>query len=110
MKKIFKSVLVATVVVAGLTGAFAFKSDSVVKKSAATVTYVYSLSTSSGARTAANWTLISGSGPSCGTPGDVPCKVSFDSSVYPTLQSYIDAQHFSSDAEVAFGTGVISKE
>jgi hypothetical protein len=110
MKKIFKSVLVATVVVAGLSGAFAFKSDSVVKKSAATVTYVYSLSTSTGARTASNWTLTPGSGPSCGIPGDVPCKVSFDTSVYPTLQSYIDAQHFSSDAEVAFGTGVISKD
>jgi len=106
MKKSFKAALMVVLCAGGLTAAFAFTSG----KKAGLVTYTYNLGMSAGARNASNWTLATGSAPSCGTPGDVPCKVVFDSSVYPTLQDYINDQGFSSDAEVISGPGVVSKQ
>ncbi|WP_316834431.1 hypothetical protein [Pedobacter nutrimenti] len=109
MKKSFKAALMVVLCAGGLTAAFAFNKAASVQK-AGLIAYSYNLSTSTGARNAANWTLVSGSTPSCGAAGSVPCKVIFDSSVYPTLQDYISDQGFTSDAEVASGPGVVSKQ
>jgi len=106
MKKSFKAALMVVLCAGGLTAAFAFTSG----KKAGLIAYTYNLGTSTGARNASNWTLATGSTPSCGAAGSVPCKVVFDSSVYPTLQDYINDQHFTSDAEVAYGPGVVSKQ
>ncbi|MEO6521555.1 MAG: hypothetical protein ABIN91_07755 [Mucilaginibacter sp.] len=76
----------------------------------ATLVYSYNLSTSTGARTSTNWTLVSGSGPSCGTAGSIPCKVSFNSADYANIAAYISAQGFASDADVVDGPGVVSKQ
>jgi len=109
MKKSFKAALMVVLCAGGLTAAFAFNKAASGKK-AGLIAYTYNLGTSTGARNAANWTLATGSTPSCGAAGSVPCKVIFDSSVYPTLQDYINDQGFSSDAEVASGSGVVSKQ
>ena len=109
MKKPWKMALVAMLCAGGLTAAFAFTKSASVQK-AGLIAYTYNLGTSTGARNASNWTLATGSTPSCSAAGSVPCKVIFDSSVYPTLQDYIDDQHFSSDAEVAYAPGVVSKQ
>ena len=109
MKKSFKAALMAVLCAGGLTAAFAFN-KAVSGKKAGLIAYTYNLGTSAGARNAANWTLVTGSTPSCGATGSVPCKVVFDSSVYPTLQDYINDQGFTSDAEVASGPGVVSKQ
>jgi hypothetical protein len=109
MKKSFKAALMALLCAGGLTAAFAFNKSASGKKTGL-IAYTYNLGTSTGARNASNWTLATGSTPSCGTAGSVPCKVVFDSSVYPTLQNYIDNQHFDSDADVAYGPGVVSKQ
>ncbi|PTS97372.1 hypothetical protein DBR11_17355 [Pedobacter sp. HMWF019] len=113
MKKSFKAALMVVLCAGGLTAAFAFtpnSGDNPVKKMVAPKAYIYNLSTATGARDAANWTPVTGTAPSCGIAGSVPCKVVFDSSVYPTLQDYINDQGFSSDAEVAYGPGVVSKQ
>jgi len=111
MMKHLKSMFAFAIVV-GVCSAFTFKSEGSSKSRFASVVYVYNLGSSSGAKDVTNWTQLpgSGSGPACGTPGDVPCKVVIDSSVYPTLQSYFDAQHFASDNDVAYGEGVIRKQ
>jgi len=109
MKKPWKMALVAMLCAGGLTAAFAFNKATSVQR-AGLIAYTYNLGTFTGARNAANWTLATGSTPSCGAAGSVPCKVVFDSSVYPTLQDYIDGQGFGSDAEVAYGPGVVSKQ
>jgi len=109
MKKSFKAALMVVLCAGGLTAAFAFSKTSSGKK-AGLIAYTYNLGTSTGARNASNWTQATGSTPSCGAAGSVPCKVAFDSSVYPTLQDYINDQHFTSDAEVAYGPGVVSKQ
>lgn len=109
MKKMLKAALMVVLCAGGLTAAFAFTSSAPVKK-AGLLAYTYNLSTSAGARNAANWTPVTGSTPGCGAAGSVPCKVIIDPSVYPTLQDYINDQHFTSDAEVAYGTGVVSKQ
>jgi len=100
----------ALAIVAGVCLAFTSKSGSLTQGRFATRTYSYNLSTSTGAKNAANWTLVPGSLPNCGIPGDVPCRVSFDSSVYPTLQDYIDDQNFLNDSDVVSGPGVTSKQ
>nr|WP_199078948.1 hypothetical protein [Pedobacter sp. ASV19] len=111
MKKVFKSGLLAAVALAGLCSAFAFKSADGIKRSATTLAYTYTLSTSTGARIAGNWSPItSGSGPSCGLVGETPCKVVFDSGTYTDIEAYLTAQAFSSDDDVAFGPGVSRKQ
>nr|WP_199082813.1 hypothetical protein [Pedobacter sp. ASV19] len=113
MKKPWKMAFVALLCAGGLTAVFAFTpngGEMPAKKMAAQKAYVYNLSTSTGARNVSNWTPVTGTAPSCGIAGSVPCKVVFDSSVYPTLQDYIDDQHFDSDADVAYGPGVVSKQ
>ncbi|WP_316835512.1 hypothetical protein [Pedobacter nutrimenti] len=109
MRKSLKMAFVAVLCAGGLTVAFAF-TKAVSGKKAGLIAYSYNLSTSTGARNASNWTLATGSTPSCGTAGSVPCKVVFDSSVYPTLQDYINDQGFTSDADVISGPGVVSKQ
>ncbi|HWW40735.1 hypothetical protein [Pedobacter sp.] len=109
MKKSFKAALMVVLCAGGLTAAFAFNKSTSVQK-VGLIAYTYNLGTSTGARNASNWTQATGSTPSCGAAGSVPCKVVFDSSVYPTLQDYINDQHFASDAEVAYGPGVVSKQ
>nr|WP_199080690.1 hypothetical protein [Pedobacter sp. ASV19] len=109
MKKSFKAALMVVLCAGGLTAAFAFTKSASVKK-AGLIAYTYNLGTSAGARNVANWTLATGSTPSCGAAGSVPCKVIFDSSVYATLQDYINDQDFTSDADVVSGPGVVSKQ
>jgi len=109
MKKTLKAALMVVLCAGGLTAAFAF-TKAVSGKKTGLIAYTYNLGTSAGARNAANWTLATGSTPSCGVAGSVPCKVVFDSSVYPTLQDYINDQGFTSDADVASGPGVVSKQ
>ena len=109
MKKTLKAALMVVLCAGGLTAAFAF-TKAVSGKKAGLIAYTYNLGTSAGARNASNWTLATGSTPSCGAAGSVPCKVIIDSSVYPTLQDYINDQGFTSDAEVAYAPGVVSKQ
>ncbi|PTT00713.1 hypothetical protein DBR11_09285 [Pedobacter sp. HMWF019] len=105
-----KSGLIALAVAAAAVTTLNFDAKSVNKNKATRLYYTYNLSTSTGAKNPSNWALQTSPGSSCGTPGSTPCKVSFDSSEYIDIIAYLNAQNFTSDAEVAYGEGVISKE
>lgn len=110
MKTLFKTSLFALAIVAGVGVTSAFDAKNVNKNKATRLYYTYNLSTSTGATNPSNWTFQTSPGSSCGTPGSTPCKVSFESSEYADISAYLDDQHFTSDAEVAFGPGVITKD
>jgi len=105
MKTLFKTTLFGLAIVAGVGITYAFNANKTT-----TLVYSYNLSTSTGAKNPANWTLQTSPGSSCGTPGSTPCRVSFNSSEYADISAYLDDQHFTSDAEVVYGPGVISKD
>nr|WP_199077894.1 hypothetical protein [Pedobacter sp. ASV19] len=105
-----KSGLIALAVAAAAVTTLNFDAKSVNKNKTTRLYYTYNLSTPTGATNPSNWTLQTSPGSSCGIPGSIPCKVSFESTEYTDITAYLDAQHFTSDAEVAFGPGVITKD
>lgn len=108
--KNFQKLALGLIVAVMAIGFSAFTADFKKATKFATITYTYNNSTSSGARIPGNWTLVTeGDGGNCGTPGTVPCKVSFNSATYANISAYLTAQSFPSDAAVAFGTGVTRK-
>jgi len=106
MKTLFKTFLFALAIVAGVGVTSAFNA---IKKAKTTeLTYRYQLNTVNGAKDPANWILVSNSSPSCGTSGEVPCKVHFDTSSYTDITNYLS--QFSTDEQVSSGPDVITKE
>jgi len=103
-----KSGLIALAVAAAAVTTFNFDAKSVNKNSVTALTYRYQLNTVSGAKDPANWILVSNSSPSCGTSGEVPCKVHFDTSSFTNITNYLS--QFSTDEQVSSGPGVITKE
>jgi len=103
-----KSGVIALAVAAAAVTTLNFDAKSVNKNKATALTYRYQLNTVSGAKDPANWILVSNSSPSCGTSGEVPCKVHFDTSSYTNITSYLS--QFPTDEQVSSGPGVITKE